>query len=98
MSTVALIRLLDETAVALSTADPTSWTADESDEVLEALGPAAIEVVGLAARIRAAKVNGTPVPRPAPARRVDPPPDPETTPPPDHDPPPPPPPSDGGGS
>lgn len=95
MRAAVLTELLGHATEGLSEADPAAWSPAERDDVLAALGPAAIEIVGLAARIRAAKVNGTPVPRPQPARRVEPEPQQPTQPPAD-DPPPNPPPTDRG--
>lgn len=82
----SLSRFLAGAAVIVRDADPTDWTADERDDVLVALGPVAVEIVGLSARIRAAKVNGTEVPRPDP-KRVDPQDQPKTDPPPEDPPP-----------
>jgi len=79
-----LAELIGDTAAICRETDPTGWTDVERDDVLAALGPAAVEIVGLSARIRAARVNGTPVPRPEP-KRVEP------TTPPSQDPPPEPP-------
>lgn len=84
-----LVGLLDATAEACQiTTDTTAWSAAECDLVLRGLGTVAYEVVGLSARIRAAKVNDT---KPVhPVKPLNPPP----PPPPTEDPPPPPPPQD----
>lgn len=62
---------LDATADLCRTIDISDWTAEDHDRALRSLDIVAVEVVGLAARIRAAKVNNTPrpvpmKPRPAP--------------------------------
>ncbi len=64
MKPAPLARLLDETAHACRGADPASWTPEECDDVLSGLGTISYEIAGLSARIRAAKVNGTPVKHP----------------------------------
>lgn len=78
--------LITGTTALLHGADPTGWSTEERDDVLAALGPAAVEIVGLSARIRATKVNGTPVPRPEP-KRVEPKDQPKQDPPPEDPPP-----------
>lgn len=77
--------VLDATARLCRTVDVEGWAAEDFDIVLRSLGTIAYEVVGLSARIRAAKVNNTPVvhpvkPAPKPQPKADPPP---TQPPPD---------------
>lgn len=68
-------------------AQPAEWTAEDRDLVLGALSTVAYEMPGLSARIRAAKVNDTPVPHPVKPgpKPVEPPPPPPPPPPPTED-------------
>lgn len=61
---VDLVRILDETAEACREATPGEWSDALRDDVLGGLTTVSYEIVDLAARIRAAKVNNTPVPHP----------------------------------
>lgn len=64
MNGQTLTRHLDTVAAMCRDADPTGWTDIERDDVLAGLNTVSYEVVGLAARIRAAKVNDTKPPHP----------------------------------
>ena len=84
-----LAAALDSAAVSCRDTEPSDWTAEDYDLILRSLNTVSYEVVGLAARIRAARaVNNAPVPHP-----LRPQPQPKTPPPP----PPPPPPAKPGG-
>lgn len=89
-----LNELLTETAEACHSANLTDWSPQDFDAALRSLNTVSYEVVGLAARIRAARaemVNDTPVPHPVKPYTPPAPPPPKPQPQPKPTPPPPPP-------
>ena len=92
MDSVTFASLSDGYAAACKSADVGGWSAEDFDAVLRSLNTVSYEVVGLAARIRAARaVNDTPVPHPVKPYTPPPPPPPKPQPEPQPKPAPPPP-------